>query len=216
MNASAICACTLSRFSHDWLCAPMHCSLPVSSIQWDSPGKNTGVDFHFLLQGIFLAQGSNSCLLRWQADSLPLNHQGRANHTNGNINLKVVLRENVTLITWTNLATSGLGNFVYKGLRSKYFGLCRSLGLLGLQENSLLLCFIDVTFLKDSVKVCSDPALWASVRATFKSVCSLCVPVPHLSDSHSTADSSHRSCPCHRGQRSATHQRLGGSACLVT
>ena len=30
---------------------------------WDSPGKNTGVDCHFLLQGIFLTQGSNPCLL---------------------------------------------------------------------------------------------------------------------------------------------------------
>ena len=26
---------------------------------WDSPGKNTGVSCHFLLQGIFLKQGSN-------------------------------------------------------------------------------------------------------------------------------------------------------------
>ena len=26
---------------------------------WDSPGKNTGVGCHFLLQGIFLTQGSN-------------------------------------------------------------------------------------------------------------------------------------------------------------
>ena len=30
---------------------------------WDSPGKNTGVDCHFLLQGIFLTQGSNSGFL---------------------------------------------------------------------------------------------------------------------------------------------------------
>ena len=30
---------------------------------WDFPGKNTGVGCHFLLQGIFLTQGSNSCLL---------------------------------------------------------------------------------------------------------------------------------------------------------
>ena len=26
---------------------------------WDSPGKNTGVDCHFLLQGIFRTQGSD-------------------------------------------------------------------------------------------------------------------------------------------------------------
>ena len=30
---------------------------------WDFPGKNTGVGCHFLLQGIFLDQGSHLCLL---------------------------------------------------------------------------------------------------------------------------------------------------------
>ena len=30
---------------------------------WDFPGKNTGVGCHFLLQGIFLTQGSNPGLL---------------------------------------------------------------------------------------------------------------------------------------------------------
>ena len=33
---------------------------------WDSLGKNTGVGCHFLLQGIFLDQGSNLHLLHWQ------------------------------------------------------------------------------------------------------------------------------------------------------
>ena len=42
---------------------------------WDSPGKNTGVGFHFLLQGIFLTQESNPNLLHRQADSLPLSQQ---------------------------------------------------------------------------------------------------------------------------------------------
>ena len=37
---------------------------------------NTRVDCHFLLQGIFVTQGSKQCLLRWQADSLPLSHLG--------------------------------------------------------------------------------------------------------------------------------------------
>ena len=41
----------------------------------DSPGKNTGVGCHFLLQGIFLTQKLNPRLLRWQADSLPMSHQ---------------------------------------------------------------------------------------------------------------------------------------------
>ena len=43
---------------------------------WDFPGKNTGVGWHFLLQGIFPTQGSNPHLLHWQVDSLPLSHQG--------------------------------------------------------------------------------------------------------------------------------------------
>ena len=42
---------------------------------WDSPGKNTGVGCHALLQRIFLTWGLNLCLLcplHWQAGSLPL------------------------------------------------------------------------------------------------------------------------------------------------
>ena len=51
---------------------------------WDSPGKNTRMGCHALLQGIFLIQGSpqgsNSSLLNllhWQADSLPLVPPGK-------------------------------------------------------------------------------------------------------------------------------------------
>ena len=38
---------------------------------WNTPVRNTGGGYHFLLQGIFLTQGQNTCLLHWQADSLP-------------------------------------------------------------------------------------------------------------------------------------------------
>ena len=47
---------------------------------WDSPGKNTRGGYHTLLQGIFSTQGSNlrlSCLLHWQAGSLPLAPPGK-------------------------------------------------------------------------------------------------------------------------------------------
>ena len=43
---------------------------------WNFPGKNTGVDCHFLLQGIFLTQGLDPCLQCWQVDSLLLSHLG--------------------------------------------------------------------------------------------------------------------------------------------
>ena len=45
------------------LSCPLDCSLPGSSVPWGSPGKNTGVGCHALLQGIFLTKGSNPCLL---------------------------------------------------------------------------------------------------------------------------------------------------------
>ena len=35
----------------------------ASLFRWDFPGKKTGVSCHFLLQGIFLAQGWNSSLM---------------------------------------------------------------------------------------------------------------------------------------------------------
>ena len=40
-------------------CNPVDCSPPGLSVHRDSPGKNTGVDCHFLLWGIFPTQGSN-------------------------------------------------------------------------------------------------------------------------------------------------------------
>ena len=43
---------------------------------WDFPGKNTRVGCHFLFQGILPTQGSHLGLLHWQADFLPLSHQG--------------------------------------------------------------------------------------------------------------------------------------------
>ena len=57
------------------LCDPRDCSPPGSSVNGDSPGKNTGVGCHALLQGVFLTQGLNPhllCLLHWQVGSLPL------------------------------------------------------------------------------------------------------------------------------------------------
>ena len=51
---------------------PAPCSLLLCP--WDSPGKNTGVGCHFLLQGIFPTQGSNPGLPHWRQTGL--SHQG--------------------------------------------------------------------------------------------------------------------------------------------
>ena len=65
-------------FSHKAVsdsCDPVDYSPPGSSVHGISPGKNTGMGCHFPLQVIFPNQGSNSSLLHWQADSLPLSHR---------------------------------------------------------------------------------------------------------------------------------------------
>ena len=53
----------------------------------DFPDKNTGVGCHFLLQEIFLTQGSNTHLLHllhWQAGSLPVSYLGSLVIVKGN------------------------------------------------------------------------------------------------------------------------------------
>ena len=53
------CASMLSQFSHVQLFVT-HGLLPTRILcPWDSPGKNTGVGFHALLQGICLMQTLN-------------------------------------------------------------------------------------------------------------------------------------------------------------
>ena len=54
---------------------PLDCSRPGPSVHGDSPGKNTGVGGHSLLQGIFLIQGSNLGLLHCRQILYPPSHQ---------------------------------------------------------------------------------------------------------------------------------------------
>ena len=65
----------LSHFSCVQLCVTLWTVACQAPLSMNSTGKNPGVGYHFLLQGIFLTQGSNLgllCLLHWQVDSLPL------------------------------------------------------------------------------------------------------------------------------------------------
>ena len=65
--------------SHLTLGDPMHYSPARFLCPWDSPGKNTGVGCHALLQWIFPTPGSNPHFLghvHWQVDSLPRSHLG--------------------------------------------------------------------------------------------------------------------------------------------
>ena len=57
------------------LCDHMDCSLPGFSVHGDSPGRDTGVGCHALLQGIFPTQGLNPDLLHCRWILYHLNHQ---------------------------------------------------------------------------------------------------------------------------------------------
>ena len=75
--------------SHFWIqCSPYHNSNALFCnrsrkkhsarllCSWDSPGKNTGVDCHSLLQGIFPTQGFNLVVLHCRQILNHLSHQG--------------------------------------------------------------------------------------------------------------------------------------------
>ena len=65
------------------------------------PGKNTGVGCHALLQGIFPTQGSNLCLLHWQADSSLLSQLSREAHWQiGMTVCKIKLFEEGGMLLW--------------------------------------------------------------------------------------------------------------------
>ena len=57
------------------LCNPVNCS-PPRLLCGDSPGKNSGVGYHAILQEIFPPQGLNPSLLRCRQILYQLSHQG--------------------------------------------------------------------------------------------------------------------------------------------
>ena len=72
-------ACSLNHVQPFAVLWTIACQIPLSmGFPRNTPVvlQNTGEGCHFLLQGIFLTQGSNPGLLHWQADSLPLYHLG--------------------------------------------------------------------------------------------------------------------------------------------
>ena len=75
---SDFCVCVLCFVtqSRPNLCDPMDCRPPGTSVHGDSPGKNTGVGCHTLLQGIFPTQGLNPGLPQCRRILYHLSHQG--------------------------------------------------------------------------------------------------------------------------------------------
>ena len=74
--------CLVTR-SCPTLCNPMDCSPPGSSVCGDSPGKNTLMGCHTLLQRIFPTQGLNPGLLHCTWILYHLSHQGTQEYWGG-------------------------------------------------------------------------------------------------------------------------------------
>ena len=72
-NSSVTC---FVSHSYPTLCDPMDCSQSGSSVLRDSPGNNTAVGYHALLQRIFPTQGSNPGLPHCRWILYWLSHQG--------------------------------------------------------------------------------------------------------------------------------------------
>ena len=97
---------------------------------WDSPGQNTRVDCHFLLQGIFQTQGLNLCLLHWQVGSFTTDPPGKPQTLQHNVHkyynckraltvLKLLARKTKTAfpvpskcITWERPAQVSTAHFM--------------------------------------------------------------------------------------------------------
>ena len=69
------------------LCDPMDCSPPGSPVHGDSPGKNTRMGCHALLQGIFPTQGWNSGVLHSRWILYHLSHQENPALMTGNFRI---------------------------------------------------------------------------------------------------------------------------------
>ena len=67
------------------LCNQMDCSLPGTSVHGDSPGRNSGVGYHALLQGILPTQRSNPGILHGRWILYHLSHQEAQEFLNGQL-----------------------------------------------------------------------------------------------------------------------------------
>ena len=83
--------CMLSRFSRVQLFVTLWTVTHSLLCPWDSPGKNTGLGGHSLLQGIFLTQGLNPSLpLSFNLNYFPKGPISKHSHTeNQDLNILI-------------------------------------------------------------------------------------------------------------------------------
>ena len=104
------------------LCDPMHCSARLLH-PWDSPGKNTGVCCHFLLQEISLTQGSNPSPPHCRQTLYRVSHHGSCQFIQWTWKIGIIisiiilqrriqrLRKVKWLMTYLNPQSSQIGRF---------------------------------------------------------------------------------------------------------
>ena len=85
--SSYLCVLGLVTQFYPTLCDPMDCGPPGSSVYGDSPGKNTRVGSHALLQGIFWTYGTNPGVphLASESSGKPLHIHKSTKSLNGDI-----------------------------------------------------------------------------------------------------------------------------------
>ena len=89
------------------VCDPVDCSPPGSSVHGDSPGKNSWVGCHALLQRIFPTHGSNPGLPHCRQILYHLSHQGSPCY--GNTHMQI---EKIVWMCWVlNVKTNGEEEF---------------------------------------------------------------------------------------------------------
>ena len=89
--------------SRVWLCDPMDCNPPVSSVHGDSPGKNTELGCHALLQGIFPTRGSNPSLPHCRQSLYCQRHQGSPRKSGALPFLQNGSGFQITSVLWTRI-----------------------------------------------------------------------------------------------------------------
>ena len=95
------------------LCDPIDYSPLGSSVHGDSPGKNTGVGCHALLQGIFPAQGSNPDLPHCRRILYRLSHQGSLPNGTSRSNKMVFIKEIHPTFGISQITTKRMSLFFY-------------------------------------------------------------------------------------------------------
>ena len=148
------------------LCNHMDCSPPGSSAHWDSPGKNTGVGYDALLQGIFPTQGSSPGLPHCRQILYHLRYQGsRIKHTRAQILLLMLSGCDILDLT-DSISKAQFVRLLNKIASHNLWPCCRVIKrvkalllLVSLHKSQLLQKSTNTSVLVESVPFFQDPPL---------------------------------------------------------